>query len=101
MHLGSGSATAQLAFPGESNPNFPWEKSPWDNTIVKKKSIWPPSCTLNLRIQSFSHSELGQVEYTTKHMHARLSMDYTSSTLKGSYCEQVFRVPKVAVAWFH
>ena len=33
-----GSATlSQLAFPGESNPNFPWEKSQWDNTVVKKK----------------------------------------------------------------
>ena len=27
----------QLAFPGESNPNFPWKKSQWDNTVVKKK----------------------------------------------------------------
>ena len=24
----------QLAFSGESNPNFPWEKSHWDNTVV-------------------------------------------------------------------
>ena len=31
-----GSATLQqLAFPGESNLNFPWEKSYWDNTVVK------------------------------------------------------------------
>ena len=29
MHCRLGSATlSQLAFPGESNPNFPWEKSP-------------------------------------------------------------------------
>ena len=27
----------QLAFPRESNPNFPWEKPQWDNTVVKKK----------------------------------------------------------------
>ena len=27
----------QLAFPRESNPNFPWEKSHWDNTVVKSK----------------------------------------------------------------
>ena len=27
---------SQLAFPGEGNPNFPWEKSHWDNTVVKK-----------------------------------------------------------------
>ena len=33
-----GSATlSQLAFPGEDNPNFPWEKSHWDYTAVKKK----------------------------------------------------------------
>ena len=25
----------QLAFPGESNPNSPWERSQWDNTVVK------------------------------------------------------------------
>ena len=28
---------SQLAFPGEGNPNFPWEKSLWDNTVVKTK----------------------------------------------------------------
>ena len=27
----------QLAFPREGNPNFPWEKSHWDNTVVKKE----------------------------------------------------------------
>ena len=26
---------SQLAFPEEGNPNFPWEKSLWDNTVVK------------------------------------------------------------------
>ena len=26
---------SQLPFPAESNPNFPWEKSHWDNTVVK------------------------------------------------------------------
>ena len=32
-----GSATlSQLAFPEESNPIFPWEKSYWDNTVVKR-----------------------------------------------------------------
>ena len=38
MHRGLGSATvSQLAFSGESKPNFPWEKSQWDSTVVKKK----------------------------------------------------------------
>ena len=33
-----GSTTlSQLAFPGEGNPNFPWEKSHWDDTAVKSK----------------------------------------------------------------
>ena len=27
---------SKLAFPGDCNPNFPWEKSHWDNTVVKK-----------------------------------------------------------------
>ena len=36
MHSRLGSATlSQLAFPGESNPNFPWEKSHWNNTVLK------------------------------------------------------------------
>ena len=36
-----GSATlSYLAFPGESNPNFPWEKSHWDNTVVKSKKLF-------------------------------------------------------------
>ena len=36
----------QLAFPGESNPNLPWKKSQWDNTVVKKKKKNPPSSVL-------------------------------------------------------
>ena len=33
-----GNATlSQLAFPGESDQNFSWEKSQWDNTIVKTR----------------------------------------------------------------
>ena len=36
MHPRLGSATLmQLASPGEGNPNFPWEKSHWDNAVVK------------------------------------------------------------------
>ena len=34
-----GSATlSQLAFPGEGNPNFAWEKYRQDNTVVKGES---------------------------------------------------------------
>ena len=39
MHRRLGRATlSQPAFPGEGNPNFLWEKSHWDNTVVKEKS---------------------------------------------------------------
>ena len=39
MHRKFDSATlSHLVFPGESNPNFPWEKSQWDNTVVTKRS---------------------------------------------------------------
>ena len=38
-HCGLGSKNLlQQAFPGESYPNFPWEKSQWDNKVVKYKS---------------------------------------------------------------
>ena len=38
MHRRLGSATlSQLAFSRESDPNFPWEKSHWGNTVVKSK----------------------------------------------------------------
>ena len=37
MHSRLGHATLlQLAFPRESNPNFPCEESHWDNTAVKR-----------------------------------------------------------------
>ena len=36
MHRRLGSATLlELAFPGEGNPNFLWEKSQWHKTVVK------------------------------------------------------------------
>ena len=38
-HSKLGSATlSQLAFSGEGNANFPWEKSHWDNTAVKSNN---------------------------------------------------------------
>ena len=40
MHSRLGNTTpSQLAFPGEGNPNFQWERSPWanTNTVVKKR----------------------------------------------------------------
>ena len=38
-HSRLGSATLlQLTFPGESNPNFPREKSQGDNTLVKNEN---------------------------------------------------------------
>ena len=47
MHRRLGRATLSwLAFPGESDLNFPWEKSHWDNTVFKKKKnfpFWPHS----------------------------------------------------------
>ena len=40
MHRRLGRATlSQHAFPMENKPNFPWGKSEWDNTVVKKKKI--------------------------------------------------------------
>ena len=40
MHCRFDSVTLlQLAFPGEGNPNFPWEKSYQDNTFVKMQRI--------------------------------------------------------------
>ena len=39
MHRRLGSATlSQTAFPREVNPNFSWDKSHWDNTVVKSKN---------------------------------------------------------------
>ena len=38
MHRWLGSVTlSQPTFPGESNPNMPWKKFQWDNTVVKWK----------------------------------------------------------------
>ena len=34
-HRLDGATLSQLAFPRKSNPNFPWEKSQWDNTVIK------------------------------------------------------------------
>ena len=37
MHRKLGNAAlSQLAFPWENNPNFPLDKSQWDNTVKKK-----------------------------------------------------------------
>ena len=60
MHTGLGSATlSQLAFPREGNPNFPWEKSPWDNTVVKKKLD-----AARARIQAKKSGQVADKEFT-------------------------------------
>ena len=47
MHPKLGRTTlSQLTFPGEGNPNFPWEKSHLDNTVVKSKVKSKSSCRL-------------------------------------------------------
>ena len=39
MHCNLGNATLlQLPFPRESNPNFPMEKSEWDDPVVKNNN---------------------------------------------------------------
>ena len=44
---------SQLAFPGEGSPIFPWEKSHWDNTVVKSfKKV--TSDAANLAYKAFS-----------------------------------------------
>ena len=37
MHCRLGSGTVTAGFPQGRQPDFPWEKSHWDNTIVKMK----------------------------------------------------------------
>ena len=45
MHPRLGSLTlSQLAFPGEGNPNFPWEKSHWNNCNKKIFEIGEVVC---------------------------------------------------------
>ena len=40
MHRGLGRVTLEvLAFPWEGNPDFPWDKSYWDNTVVLKNAV--------------------------------------------------------------
>ena len=57
MHRRLGSATlSQLAFPRKGNPNFPWEKSFWDNTVViskKSKSNWSLHCQWHIGARPF------------------------------------------------
>ena len=54
MHSGLKSATlSQLAFSEESNPNFQWKQSQWDNTImeinIEKKIIVLMKIKLNCK----------------------------------------------------
>ena len=68
MHRGLGSATlSQLTFPWENNPNFPWEISHRDSTVVKtfsflfciKKTRTPPvnPPKHNLGLMTYSHCQ--------------------------------------------
>ena len=33
------STLSSVVFPGKGNPNFPWEKSHWDNTFVTSRGV--------------------------------------------------------------
>ena len=47
MHRRLGSAIlSQLGIPGKGNPNFPWEKFHWDNTVVKSNNKCESVCSL-------------------------------------------------------
>ena len=54
MHRRLGSTTLlQLAFLEESNPNFPWEQSEWDDTVIKQDQ-GGPQLTLSQRKVRFT-----------------------------------------------
>ena len=103
--LGLGSAPlSQMAFPGESNPNFPWEKSHWDNTVVKsifKKLfvfVWTfscdlmtcvsPLCDLHLSLAVKCHESADQYPQTACSQWSRLSV----VALGNSYAQKRYNV---------
>ena len=58
-----GSATlSRLVFPRESNPNFPWEKFHWDNTVLKKKLFIAQIATLLI----LSSVQLSSVQFVDR-----------------------------------
>ena len=71
MHPRLCSATlSQLAFRRESNPNFPWKKCQWDNTVMKRNpSIQGPEKYLYFkenepRIQRLSQASLSLLMFS-------------------------------------
>ena len=74
MHRRESSATLwQLAFPGESNPNFQWEKSQYDKRVLKKG--FPHTMSLGFQTtQAFTHTHtrcLWVLNDTNVHTHTR------------------------------
>ena len=67
MHRTLGSATmSQLAFSGKSTPNFPWEKSQRDNTVVNFLFFLKRShdFKLNFRTQLAAHNKFAHTACT-------------------------------------
>ena len=55
---------SQLAYPEEGNPNFPWEKSLWDKTVVKSKVI-PYRWSITITLKQVGRHSLMEVICTT------------------------------------
>ena len=75
MHRRLGNTTLlQLAFPGKSNPNFLWEESEWDNTVVKKTTT--NLLTYSLRCQKLWYVYMMNCTCLTQSTQALSSPDH-------------------------
>ena len=98
MHRRLGSTTLlQLAFLEESNPNFPWEQSEWDDTVIKQDQ-GGPQLTLSQRKVRFTvqrtvrsdgrHNQVGIINY--KHVSIFTFQSFTSDQCVTIYVSLVY-----------
>ena len=51
--------------PGKSNPNFPWEKSHWDNTVVKSFFFFKVATLHEFCLRCFSNTRGSYLQFKT------------------------------------
>ena len=103
MHSRFGSATqSQLAFPREGNPNFPWEKSHWDNTFVKSKISLKKKVKvknpLTKDYTSFNLCCTSLSNFLSGHRRSKFTHDF--HIVKLSWCTHVkVSIEKILILW--
>ena len=100
MHSRLGSAIlSQLGIPGKGNPNFPWEKFHWDNTVVKSNNKCESVCSLPQWLLAEKTKSFADPSVCLRKAYVYLLVSYSEQTNDCMQCKINFLLGPQNLLW--